>query len=203
MTVISATVLKAQEQTFIQAFDSVFMNVSKTDATTKLQTLYKASVGGMLPSFMAMGASFKTFFSEHIAFQTELLYKVTLVGSIDKKRISFGGVYPAIEFNTNVMYQKKIKNNKKFELFWFIGGGVSLGCDLFGPNGKFGTNMIIGLEYIFLNKPLAFQIDVRPGYGMLFNSDKRLNNGFYPNINPWSHFDWLIGFTLRYTFKNK
>jgi len=163
------------------------------------QSPYKMSIGGTL-GFMATGVSFKTFLTENVSLQSDILYKVTLTGT---KQFNFG-VYSAIEINTNVMYQKILKDKQNSELFWFIGGGISLGSEImYAFNGKFGANAIAGLEFVFKDKPLAFQMDLRPGYGMLFNSDKRLNNGFYPNINPWSHFDWLIGFTLRYTFKNK
>jgi hypothetical protein len=47
-------------------------------------------------------------------------------------------------------------------------------------------------------------MDLRPGYGMLFNSGEKLNGGGYiPANNPWSHFDWTLAFTLRYTLKKK
>jgi len=166
------------------------------------QAPYKASVGGMLPSLLALGPSSKFFFSEHLAFQVDILYKITLTGVISENRIYFGGVYPTVELNISMMYQKKIKEKKASELFWFIGGGLSLGCEVLGPNGKFGANAILGLEFVFKNSPIALQIDMRPGYGMLFNSGDKLNDYFFiPVTNPWSHFDWLIGITLRYTFK--
>ena len=161
------------------------------------QSPYKMSIGGTL-GVIATGASFKTFLTEDVSLQSDILYKVTFLG------MKFG-FYPAIEVNTNVMYQKKLKDKQNSELFWFIGGGISLGNEImYAFNGKFGANAITGLEFVFKDKPLAFQMDLRPGYGMLFNSGNELKgNAFHPNYNPWPHFDWMIGFTLRYTFKEK
>jgi len=165
------------------------------------QAPYKASVGGMYP--FALGVSFKTFFTENVALQTDILGKVVITGNIGKNNY-FKYFFPVAELNMNIMYQKKIKDKKTFELFWLMGGGVGLGCELFGLNGKFGANIILGLEFVFKNAPIAFQIDLRPGYGMLFNSGNTLNtHWFISDKNPWSHFDWLIGIALRYTFKKK
>ncbi|MCL2434521.1 MAG: hypothetical protein FWD09_00085 [Lentimicrobiaceae bacterium] len=168
------------------------------------QAPYKTSVGGMLPyGSTGTGPSFKTFLKDNFSLQTDLLWRVTLGGYIDE-HIIYLALYPAVELNCNVMYQKKIKDKKNSELFWFIGGGASLGCEVLGPNGKFGANAILGLEFVFKNSPIALQIDLRPGYGMLFNSGDNLNDYFFiPDTNPWSHFDWLIGFTLRRTFNKK
>ena len=168
---------------------------------TMAQAPYKASIGGLL-GYLGMGTSFKTFFTEHISFQTDIFGKLVLTMQADESNLG-AALYPALELNTNVMYQKRIKERKKSELFWVIGGGLSLGCDLLHGNGKFGANVIIGWEYVFKNKPLAFQIDLRPGYGMLFNSGDILKEGLHPAINPWHHFDWLVGFTFRYAFKEK
>jgi len=41
---------------------------------------------------------------------------------------------------------------------------------------------------------------------MLFTFDKSYNYVhalFFRSESPWSHFDWMIGFTLQYTFKEK
>ena len=157
------------------------------------QAPYKASVGGMLPcASNAIGPSFKSFLSEKVALQVDLLYKSILAGYIEEKDI-WVGIYSVVELNTNVVYQKKIKDKKVSELFWFVGSGISLGCEPIAVNGKFGANAIVGLEYVFKNIPLSIQIEMRPGYGMLFNLGEKLNdNLFIPVTNPWSHFDWLI-----------
>ena len=175
---------------------------------TMAQAPYKASVGGMLPyASTAVGPSSKFFISDKVALQTDILTHETITGFIEENHVWIC-LYLSIEQNTNVMYQKKIKDKKNSELFWFIGGGATLGCELLPEtNGKFGVNAITGFECVFKNKPLSIQIDLRPGYAMLFNFDENLNmhNIWFspPSKNPWSHFDWLIGFTLRRTFNKK
>ena len=180
---------------------SILLCLSSQAAIAQLP--YKASVGGTL-GFMGVGPSFKTFLTDNISIQTDLLYKATLTGVMSETYFGLAS-YVSLELNANVMYQKKIKEKEKSELFWFIGGGLSLGSEVIsGINGKFGANAIVGIEYLFKNKPLAFQIDFRPGYGMLFNSGHILNGDwFHPETNPWSHFDWYLGFTWRYVFKEK
>jgi hypothetical protein len=180
------------------------LNQRVKERVYKTQAPYKASVGGMFPSFLTMGASSKIFFNECGAFQAELLFKT--VFAIGKKDISFGditAIYSNLETNLNIIYQKKIKEKKNAELFWLIGGGISFGYN-FEVQGKFGVNTIVGLEYVFKKKPLALQIDFRPGYGMLFSFDSSNVKGFFfEHESPWPHFDWLFGFTLRYTLKDK
>jgi len=101
------------------------------------------------------------------------------------------------------MYQGKFKEKKYIDSFWLLGGGLSFGYTI-EENGKFGANAIIGIELVNKKTPVAFQIDFRPGYGMLFSFDKTpVYAFFFSHKSPWHHFDWLIGFTIRYTFKKK
>jgi hypothetical protein len=174
------------------------------------QTPYKASVGAMLYG-NAAGPSFKAFLTDNVAFQTDFLYKVTVTGHSYLKEDLWGEnkketdpvLYSALEACLNLVYQNKLKKDDSSNWFWFVGGGVSLGHQYVGANGKFGTNVIIGLEYVF-KKPIAIQIEFRPGYAMLYNSTGEIEMvWFQTEKNPWSHFDWLVGFTLRYTFKKK
>jgi len=179
----------------------LFLSCNKIAA----QAPYKASVGGM-PLVNTLGISSKFFLGNHIAFQTDLFWKVIFTGykyeNMDKKRI-LGALYASLELNPNIIYQKKIKEKTISELFWFIGGGVSFGYAI-GNSGKFGANGIIGIEFVDKTIPVAFQIDFRPGYGMLFSFDKTpVYAFFFSHKSPWHHFDWLIGFTIRYTFKKK
>ena len=165
---------------------------------TTAQAPYSASAGGLL-GINAGGFSSKFFFTDNVAFQSDILCKVTLTKV-------YGGnlvFYPALETNSNLMYQKKIKNKKSSEQFGFIGGGINLGCVPAGY-GKFGVSAIIGLEYVFRKKPLAIQIDFRPGYGLLFHYGEEMAIPLFNRIeSPWSHFDWMFGFTLRRTYKEK
>ena len=215
---ITATTLSAQEQTFTQMFDNVFIYVNRTDAATRMyegknkqetkgQAPYKSGVGGVLYPSIAVGPSFKAFFTDNVAFQTDILFRAIFTGGVTKEG-SEGVLYFLLETGINFMYQEKFKDKKTYELFWLMGGGVSLGYQFQGY-GKFGANAMIGFELCAKKTPLSFQMDLRPGYAMLFNFENEpieipLIFGYrYTHKNPWSHFDWLIAFTLRYIFKKK
>ena len=160
------------------------------------QSPYKASVGGAVYG-IALGPSFKSFFTDKVAFQTDIFFKGTITGS---KKDNFV-LYFVLETDLNIMYQKKLKD----KLFGFIGGGVSHGYT-FSENGKFGVNTIGGLEFVFKKIPLSIQLDLRPGYGLLYNvNNNPIPEDFFSSElkTPWSHFDWTIAFILRYTFKEK
>jgi len=172
------------------------------------QSPYKSSVGGFSPyPATAVGPSFKAFFTDNVAFQTDILFRAVFTCGVTEKG-SEGVLYFLLESATNVVYQKKFKDKKKYELFWFTGGGVNFGYQFQGY-GKFGTNAMVGFELCAKKIPLAFQMDVRPGYAMLFSPDGSSIEipwifGYrYIHKSPWSHLDWLITFTFRYTFKEK
>jgi hypothetical protein len=186
----------------VQAQDSIS---SVNNYGIKSQPPYRASVGGITPyTSLAFGPSFKAFFTDQVAFQTDIFFKEILTAGkdvyINETAFAF---YLSVETNVNFIYQKKIKEKAVSELFWLIGGGVSLGYSLTPVSGKFGVNAIVGLEYVFKKKPLAIQIDFRPGYGLLFTNYAYVEAMFTTLKNPWSHFDWFIGATLRYAFNNK
>jgi hypothetical protein len=164
------------------------------------QALYKASVGGMISPIPPVGGfSFKTFFTNKIAFQTDIFFKTMLTGTVKEGY----ALYSSCVINPDLLYQNKIKEMENSYLFWLAGGGVSFGTTMVGDI-KFGTNVMMGIELVFKKNPLAIQIDIRPGYGMLFTFKEEFNNLFLPsNKNPWHHFDWLIGCTFRYTLKKK
>lgn len=184
-------------------------DLSKEQSTSNVsQVPYKSSIGGKVLVTNAVGPSFKTFISEKIAFQSDLVCKYVFTAHIDKIE-SFCVAYTSLENITNVMYEDKCKKleTNVANIFWFLGGGVSIGHEYHGY-GKFGINTISGLELVFKQVPLAFQFDIQPGCGMLYyilNEREELGGLFFPtftpNTNPWFHFDWTAGFTLRYTFK--
>jgi len=181
-------------------------NLQAQDSTFSLSP-YRASVGGILYPSLAVGPSFKTFLTNNVAFQTDILFRAIFTSGVTKEG-SEGVLYFLLETATNIMYQKKFKDKKTYELFWLIGGGISLGYQFQGY-GKFGANAMIGFELCAKKIPLTFQMDLRPGYAMLFNLDGNpieipwIFGYRYIHKNPWSHFDWLIAFTLRYAFKEK
>ena len=167
------------------------------------QAPYKTSVGGMISPVFSAGVSSKTFFADHVAFQVDLMTKGISTWYIRRGEFYMPNAvldYSGYEQNTNIMYQKKIKDLKKSELFWFCGGGVNIGYvgALHNTFGKLGVNAITGLEFVFNKMPLSIQIDLRPGYGLLYQFPRREGGGA-----KLRHFDWLVGFSLRYAFKGK
>jgi hypothetical protein len=140
------------------------------------QSPYKQSAG-IVGGFFN-GLSYKTFaIGDNVALQTDLGAKL----GINDARQFWG-----IDINPNIMYQHKISASN---FFWFLGGGWSLGyvfTDL--DCGKFGANVIGGIEYKF-NSPISLQLDYRPGYGLLFG--KHFSE---------SYFDWGLNLSVRYTF---
>ncbi|MCQ2265513.1 MAG: hypothetical protein MJZ46_05670 [Bacteroidales bacterium] len=169
----------------------------------KAQAPYKHSVGGTLGTLEAV--SYKTFFTDHLALDVNACYKIT-VGPAAYHINGITGSYNStifprtIEVNPNLEYESA---TNKGGLLWFIGGGLSLGyCHNVGirdnglsrgwgyaqPNwGKFGVNAIGGIEYKF-NFPMTLQVDFRPGYGLLFDS----------NNETFSYFDWGLCVGVRY-----
>jgi hypothetical protein len=140
------------------------------------QSPYKQSAG-VIGGF-TNGLSYKTFaIADNVALQTDLGVKL----GISELRQFWG-----IEINPNIMYQHEISTSN---LYWFLGVGASIGDVFTNRNcGKFGANVIGGIEYKF-KSPLSLQLDYRPGYGLLFG--KKLSE---------SYFDWGLNLSFRYTF---
>ena len=92
----------------------------------------------------------------------------------------------------NGMYEQNFHTTKYASLYWFAGGGLSLGYSFsnhFRNCGQFGLNAIGGVEFAFANVPLTLQLDFRPGYGLLYN--KNVSHNF---------FDWALNLSFRYCF---
>lgn len=155
------------------------------------QSPYKHSIGAIAGTMN--GISYKTFLTDNIALSADLDVKICPIG--------FTINLYDLEANPNVMYERNIKKG----LYWFAGGGLSLGYNFligsglleeweYNNYGKFGINAIGGLEYKF-NIPLTLQFDFRPGYGMVFYQ--------YGKKKKWGtdhYFDWGLGVSVRYTF---
>jgi hypothetical protein len=204
---ISITNLHAQQEDPTETSDSIVTNISREKTISEITSPYRASIGGVVYPSLAVGPSFKFFLTNHLALQTDILFRAVFTGCAVKDTF-FPVLFFIFETRNNVIYQKKFKDKETYELFWFIGAGISLGCQFQG-NGKFGVNTMMGLELCAKKIPLTFQFDLHPGYAMLFNLfnlDNRPIEVFGTrgiDKNPWSYFDWLIAFTLRYTLKEK
>ena len=172
---------------------------------TQAQSAYKHSIGITVGNFQAL--SYKTFLSDHLAFQLDLGTKIStsaVVLNFNHQNTVFKPINVwSFELNPNLMYQGHF--TQKFT--GFVGGGISLGYAWYlghtystinnielMPNaskGKFGANAILGLEYTF-NAPITMQLDVRPGYSLIVPSSKSLL-GHY--------FDWSVNLGIRYTLQ--
>jgi len=165
------------------------------------QAPYRHSIGGTVGNMNAF--SYKTFFTNHLAFSIDAGYKWTYTyATYHEKGTNYAfdvrNFNPfTIEINPNLMYEAP---TGKGGLHWFIGGGLSGGYSwanyydgFYGTYryyyGKVGVNAIGGIEYKF-NIPLTLQADFRPGYGLMC--------GKYYNIH---YFDWGVNVGLRYTIQ--
>jgi hypothetical protein len=153
----------------------------------KAQAPYKMSIGGIVGNME--GASFKLFFADKLAFQTDLGVKFVTAQLSDEPNHNSATPFSTFEVNSHVMFENNIKSSETGQLLWFIGVGASIGYQ-FEKNGKFGGNIISGIEYSLVNTPISLQIDYRPGFGMLFRQNA---------IQPY--FDWGFALSMRYNFK--
>ena len=154
---------------------------------------YKHSIGGVAGSMN--GFSYKVLVTGHFAISVDLGVKLTegVFRNVSARVFD-------LEANPNFMYQA----NATGGLYWFVGGGFSLGYafDYAGLRtedcGKFGINAIAGLEYKF-NIPLTLQFDFRPGFGLLFCEKHQYwwSGDVYTNAD---YFDWGLNLSVRYAF---
>lgn len=155
-----------------------FLLIAMAIMTTSVVSLhaqapYKHSIGGIVGSYY--GASYKTFLFDNFSLQVDCGAKLLYSWTFD--------------LNPNLMLEKEIKN---IGLYWFVGGGASIGLGYYHLNNfafKIGLNAIGGVEYKFAKIPLTIQADIRPGFGTGFGS-----GGAYP------FFDWASCASVRYTF---
>lgn len=166
--------------------------------TLRAQPSYNSGMGLSAGTFF--GASYKTFPAKHFAWHINIGLKLNAVSDLN--------FFWNFELNPNVAFQNNIGNKG---LYWFLGGGLSIGYAFFpsagskGKNvdgGKAGANAIVGLEYIFPSTPIALQFDIRPGYGMLIYRTLKDSFGFRQEKGSLEHFlDWSVSVTIRYTLK--
>ena len=141
------------------------------------------------------GLSYKHWFSEKVAIQTDLAVGLTAapmgIYAYGKQMISGTKSLYDFTLNPNLLGHLSIIPNLQF----YGGPGVNLGLmsDLHNTNpdlimGKFGINGVLGLAY---DLPLVvLALDFRPGYGLGFR-----------DANLLAHFfDWKVGLAVRYRF---
>lgn len=148
---------------------------------------YKSTVGVTLG--MTNAVSYKHFFNEHIAIQSDLGFGIryapfkTPLGTFITDCWDF-------HINPNVVYQANIKGGLDF----FGGLGLTIGeANEYYYNrcfaGIFGVNAIAGVEYNF-SQPFGIAFDFRPGYGLFFGDEWSI-----------STFDWSLNISFRYRLR--
>lgn len=174
---------------------------------TNAQAPYKEGLGATLGTTQAL--SYKTFFGNHFAIQVDLGSKYCYV---------YGSHLWTVEVAPNFMFQGRLY--KGLYGFAGLGGsigyngqdclyivGMEPGDPGYNPrydpnnpnsnsitrtsrhNCKAGVNGFFGLEYKF-EKPIAVQLDFRPGYRCVFATHKFADHMF----------DWGLNLGVRYTF---
>lgn len=152
--------------------------------SVKAQHEIGAVVGGM------NGLSYKCWFSNNFALQadaavgmTATAFSYSFYGHTQTMTVGFWD----FTVNPNAEYHFILPNNFKF----YVGGGVNLGMlgafEGGGVGGKFGINAIAGAQFNPSSLPLAFALDFRPGYGLMFEDQPGM-----------SFFDWKIALAVRY-----
>lgn len=155
----------------------------------------KSELGVVVGGFN--GLSYKYWFSEQCALQTDLAVGITAAPGA----LYFKGT-KLIPEATNAQYDFTINPNFEYHfdlaasVQLYTGAGVNFGLvsDLANTNpnaimGKFGANAIVGIA-VPVN-PIVIAFDFRPGYGL----------GFIDTNSPhFSFFDWKLGLAVRYCF---
>jgi len=123
----------------------------------------------------------------------------------------------------DIVYQKVWDTRDWGTISWMAGGGISIGYMRqnskaydyatgqydFIPlmtgkamRGKFGVNVLTGIELAFKEAPLALSFDFRPGYGLgwAWETDQE----HHEKIDVQLHYlDWTMAIGLRYCLKEK
>ncbi len=183
---------------FLAAFMLAFLLLP---APAKAQ--YDHSVGIVVGTME--GFSYKGMIGYHCAFEADLAWRMNR--TVGKATYSSGGVdvsvsdlnlwYWEFSLNPNIMYQGNVSSQPWGNLYWFAGGGLSIGfarpfADYLYWNkemGKGGVNGLLGTEVVLKNAPVAVTFDFRPGYGICFRDGTSI-----------SVFDWALALTARYIF---
>ena len=170
---------------------------------------YKHSIGLSLGMFN--GISLKNNLVSNVYLQTDIGFSyIGMPFSLIMTSEPLLG-YLDIGARLGFIYEKSFLKHKNS--FWFLGGGFDFGKDIIddsAPYGfsslyplKVGAHAIVGFEWTF-NIPLSLQLDIRPGYGVLFASNKFVhsNDWFVITKFPCHFFDFTVAFSIRYLFGN-
>ncbi len=164
------------------------------------------------------GISYRYFLNEHMAIQTNLMWKyLTTHGTTvsylttnenGTSRTSQWGKLHAwtAEINPHLIYQTTIHAWDWGSLYWNSGVGVGMGVaqDFKMPKdyplwGKFGVDVISGFELAFIKCPVTIFTESLVGYGLLWNSYETQLAGVTSLTRSQNHFiDWGSGLGIRF-----
>ncbi len=169
------------------------------------------------------GVSYRYFVNEHVAVQTNLMWKylstygttvsrqtLDVMGKSQTSRTSQWGKLRGwtAEVNPNFIYQTTVRAWAWGSLYWNSGVGVGMGVaqDWRMPAdyplwGKFGINTISGLELSFCKYPISVFTESFAGYGLLWNNYEVHLFGATSLTRSCNHFiDWGSGIGIRFAF---
>ena len=145
---------------------------------------YKHSLG--MVAGLGTGAQYKTMVLDDFTIIAEAGYFLNLNGGT-------GVGYAGGLANCVLAYQANITEGQGIKLDYYVGGQAKLGGMDGGAGtgaGIFGVGAAGGIEANMTNAPIAFSLDFRPGYAMMFG-------------NGWAGahmFDYSVNLGVRYTF---
>ena len=189
----------------LRTYDTVAVNDHAGNADSP--EFYKFSVG---LSYCALGGgpTIKYGISKNCVFQTDFTGKYFI-----NYMPSYNFAIFMNEVSQNFLFQHKFKEKNGVSYYYMIGGGVSGGMSLLRPYiWKIGAYPFFGMEFLMKNKKLSFQIDIRPGYGLLLKSANAkpapdyplrptLALLFYlnsPDQYPYHGYDISVNFAVRF-----
>ena len=127
---------------------------------------YKFSAG-LNVSILGGGPSIKYGISKNCVFQTDLSGGFF----VNYTSLSSGFAIYVNEISQNFLFQHKFSEKNGVSYYYILGGGASGGVSLLRPHlWKIGAYPFIGFEFALKEKHLSFQVDIRPGYGLLLKS---------------------------------
>jgi hypothetical protein len=185
---------------------------SDTDYSQKNSVFHFNHSLGIINGYSLLpGVTYKYSSSQHFSLETDLNPKILITGRLLSEKANHIIMY-MIELSENFLYQQSFAEKNNISYQYLFGGGINGAIQPFSPVvWKFGANAFAGIEFIFQDRPISLQVDIRPGYGLLLRSPKTIEAQHHyldlltPGLqqNPQSCFDWAINFSIRFHKKNK
>lgn len=167
---------------------------------------------GLINGFSLLpGVTYKYQHSQHFSLETDINSKILITGRLLSEKANHI-VLGMVELSENFLYQHPFAKKNNISYQYIFGGGVSGAIQPISPIiWKIGVNAFAGIEFVLLEQPISFQVDVRPGYGLLLRFAKTVEEQRHYldlltpglNHNPQSCFDWALNFSIRFHKKNK